>query len=238
MRVWRLLAVLSCLVWLIVLVADNLIFILDGTEIKIVTYNNILVFSYLLLSILWAIFPHKFMLFGFLCCFIGIEGVLTPPVNITNCLLMYLLGCVFIYKQRYELNNNVVKVSFILLPLVAIIPQFRFDIVYMLKSFLDVAFIAMFFLLVWFLLKDSFTITKKMHDEYEGKIDLSVLKPIELEILREVLNNKTYFAIALEKNKSESAVKFIMRDIYNKLNVTGKKELVELYERNVLLLPQ
>ncbi len=238
MRIWRFLAVLLSLVWLIVLITDNFISILEGTEIKTMVYNNVLILIYLMLSVFWAIYPYKFILIGMLFCIIGLEGMLSPPVNFTNAFLIYLLGCLFVQKNDLLFKFKGLTGLFGVLPFVSIVFQFRFSAVQVMDSFLDLAFLIMFFILTWFLFKDSFTIRRKETEEEDATIDLSVLKPIELEILKEVLENKTYYAIALEKNKSESAVKFIMRDIYNKLNVTGRKELLVLYERNTLLLPQ
>ncbi len=236
MQKWRLLAIILCLVWIIVLISQNYATVLESTPTDISLFYNLLLLTNLALSVLWAIFPSKFSLYGLLCCFIGLESLFTQPNGSTNGLLMYVLGCCFANKIGVLFKNKVVTTVFIVLPLLAIASQVRISIEYMVRSFIDLLFLVMFFILSWFLLKDTILEKGKELEKKNNKIDANVLTPYEQEIVKEVLANKTFSAIAREKNKSESSIKMTMADVYTKLNIKSKKELMELHHKGFLQL--
>ncbi len=225
MIIWRIAAITCAFTWTIIFFAfSSLTSVIEKTGNLMMNIDLLYIIS-IIISLYLIVFPTKFILYSLFACFWGLLSLFDGG-SITG-IIMYLLGCAFAYKAKVFISKKVVTLLYIILPLLVIFFQYRFGIEIMIKTLLDLFFLLIVAFLCIALFNESFF--TKFFSKETSKLDLTILKPVELEVLREVLADKKYSAIADELNKSESAIKLIMRDVYAKLHVSGKQELMQLY---------
>ncbi len=232
-HVWRLIAIFIAFVWVIVFVTNNYLNELYKTPIQEIIFDNIILAIPMIIVIMLIFFPQKFILYTVVFCYLGVDNIINGGG--TNGLLMYLLGGGFLYISEKPFKNKLVIGIYIGIPIIAITTQYRLDTITMVVSFLDLLFVCALFVMGYFILKESFLITRKRKTT---PVNVSCLSTEELSYVHDVLNGKSFSAIGLERYKSESSIKQIMSAIYRKLNIENKKELIELHEKGLLIFPE
>ncbi len=235
---WQMLAIIIFLVWTVVFVANNYIDVLEAKSLQERLSDNILfAIPYIFFGLL-IFFPTKYGLYAIVCCYLGLIGIFLG--GSIGALMMYCLGCGFVFRMGLLFKNKFVTVILCVIPIVGLVMQYRFGVVALVASLLDVLFVGAFMLLSYAILKEtvmqsSNSFAKKSNQE---KRDLSVLTAEELTIVFAVLENKTFSAIGRDIHKSESAIKQYMVSIYKKLAIESKKELLELQKNDLLIFPK
>lgn len=232
---WRNVAIMSTLLWIVMFISNNYLGILkDVSGTKMIWYN-IFYGVPVLFSIILIIVPTRFMLHAIMYCLLGIANI--QGGTATEGVLMYLLGFLFAFKAGVPLRHKGVLAFFVFMPLIALSFQYRFGVIILVRSSLEILFLCAFLALASFLLKDFVHIIahsdiSEIDTEY---IDVSCLTRYEQEILRAVSNNIKFSVIGDTYNKSESAIKHDMVAIYRKLGVESKKDILKLITEKKLL---
>ncbi len=233
---WRIAAIVSLLVWLIVFFAFNTFTDSASPSTLSVIDNSFLYLISVLVSFFLIFFPTKFVLYTVMCCLWGLVHI--SDGGSTNGYIMYALGCAFTYKEGLLFKKKFLTIVLLFLPCLAIAYQYKLGIEFIVDSIIDLIFIFVVSFLLLLLFKENLFIKVKSSDIIVAKpVDLSVLNSEELALLLEVLKNKTYHAIGIEQNKSESSIKQAMVNVYHKLGITCKKDLLELHRDKLLIIP-
>lgn len=274
--VWRITAVISTLIWTVVLFSLVAFPVLADGGVVTSTFNIILYGLSICISFVLLFLPIKFYLYATMCWIWGLFNIVDGGSN--NGLLMYALGCLFAYKQDFFAKRTPVKYLILFPPLIAFGFQYRLGTTIMVASVIDLLFLLMFFLLAFFLFGEFFLLQnsekpsesagkigvneftpedllrlKKLlagesfkagqntekHSGTVGKVDLSVLMVDELAMIKEVVQEgKTFYDVGKARNKGLSSVKQLMTDIYEKLGIDSKNQLVQLYKEEKLIFPK
>ncbi len=235
---WRMLAVILFLVWTVVFITNNYLGFLESkSEHEILITNIFFAVPFLFFGLL-IFFPTKYELYAVVCCYLGLEGLVEGGELAS--MLMYCLGCGFVYRSGHLFKNKLISILLCVLPIIALLTQVRFGVVLLLANFLNLLFICAFFVLSYAILKETvWQNTNPFKQSLSNKKrDLSELTAEEVDIVRAVFDNRTFYSIGLDRNKSESAIKQSMVSIYKKLNVENKKELLDLQNSDLLIFPE
>lgn len=199
--VWRIVAILCTLVWTIVLFGFTAFPGERSTSGNIsLDYENVLYGSSICISFVLIFVPMKFYLYAIMCFIWGLFNIVDGGSS--NGLLMYALGCLFAYKQGFFAKRTPVKYLILFLPLIAFGFQYRFGTTILVASAMDLLFLLMFFLLVFLLFGESFLLqNSEKPSESAGKIDVNELTAEEMLIVKEMIANKTFYAIEDDNEK-------------------------------------
>lgn len=240
---WRIVAIIATLIWSIVFLANKAYPPPDiGFSVVSLFITDILSVASIMASIVLIFFPMQFYIYSIMCCLWGLSNLI--DIGSTNGILMYLLGCAFAYYKQFfakrEPKHEPIKGLMLFAPLLIVIAfEYRLGVDMVVSSILTLLFLGIFFVLMYFLVIDPFFVQRKIqHFKQLKKIDLSVLTAEELSIVKEVLEDKIFFAIGQDRNIGESGIKQQMSGIYKKLEIYNKAHLAQLYEEGNLIFPE
>ncbi len=235
---WRMFAIIILLVWTVVFIANNYLFLVETKSAQEIFITNILYLVPFLFFGLLVFFPTKFILYAIVCCYLGLNGLFWGGKLAS--MLMYCLGCGFVFRAGLLFKNKGIPLLLFALPIVTIASQYRLGIVVLVETFIDLLFVITFLVLSYVILKETVwhNVNPFAKNISAQKRNLSVLTFEELVIVLAVLENKTFASIGNEIHKSESAVKQYMVGIYKKLDIESKKELLDLQKNDLLNFPE
>ncbi len=240
--IWRTLSIILVLVWSIVFVVNNYLDVLHNAPSNLVLQHNIINAFPILLSLVLVRYPKNFFVYAVMCCFMGINSLILGSG--TNGFLMYVLGCIFLYRISVLFKKKGLTILIGIVPILALASQYRLGVAALFESALDLLFLFVLFTLAYVVLSECFenswvsTKAKVESVDDPNMVSLACLCEEELDILQDVLNGTTFFAIGMEKNKSESSIKQQMVVIYRKLGIRKKQELIDLHKQGLLKYPK
>ena len=105
-----------------------------------------------------------------------------------------------------------------------------------LNAILDILYCAMFFTLLFFLLRPYYAVFKKTPSN-KRILDLTKLglKPRDIDFIKKVLNNEKYESIAAQHGISVSSVKQRLSSIYKKLGVSCRVTFLVKYSNALII---
>jgi DNA-binding CsgD family transcriptional regulator len=158
--------------------------------------------------------------------------------DITGCLL-YLLGWSLALTKGFFKSSPKLKLGLVLacaiLPLAA---QLRFGVAKTLDSMVNIGFMILMATFVMLILRSQ--LSELLPDKVKRKrVSLAPygFTPQELEMIRMVMEDQKYVAIATRFEISESKVKQQMLDIYQRLGVAGRTEFQVLCSTTNFIFP-
>ncbi len=216
------------------MIVSNMYFtMMQGTSFAEIRLDNIVYAIVMGIFIYLIVHPKKFILYALVCCFLGVEGLFRGSG--TEAFLIYIVGLFFAYASGVLLKHKFITVIFFTVPIIALLFQYRLGNLVLFDSIIDLIFIVTSAVFSYFLLKETFVISKK---GVAKSVSLSCLSSDEVLFIKDVVDGKSFYTIAIERYKSESSVKQIMVGIYKKIGIESKKELLEMHKNNLLHFPE
>ncbi|ULQ59910.1 LuxR C-terminal-related transcriptional regulator [Brucepastera parasyntrophica] len=237
---WRFAAVLSCCVWIIVLIINFAYFSTQKTGVWAKDlFNNIaailLYGSTVIASVVLIVIPLSFYIYAFFCCLHGIVHLVdrgsAPGV------LMYLLGVAFAFKQGFFEKDKQIKITGLILILVAaILSQIRKGFLPLITTTLQCLSVFMIgFLLVMIFLPDLQKIMKTKETSVL-RLSPTLFTYRDAKILQDIIVGKKYEAIASEHNIAVSTLKNNLSSLYKKLGVSNRNAFLAKYSNYTIKL--
>lgn len=237
-HIWRIIAIICTLVWIIVLFAVNA-FVLAKADRGTFTllHNNLLYGFSIVISLALIFFPMQFYLYATMFWVWGLLRLADGGGGGINGILMYLLGCAFAYKQGFFVKHTKVKYFILLFILFTHSFHYRLGVNVLTARMLDFLFVAMFFTLIYFLIIHPLVEKIKTPPSNSIIIAKCHLTEEELGLLDAVLHEEPYKAIGSDTGISESLVKQRVSVILEKTGVANRGYLLALYKQGKVIFP-
>ncbi|MDR0555148.1 MAG: hypothetical protein LBG76_10185 [Treponema sp.] len=228
--VWRLIAVIICLIWIISFLVR--IFVLHGfnEERSIIPFNVYLGLCALtgVMLVVLMIYPYQFYIHAAFCLLWGLARLIDGGG--LSALLIYLAGYPFLYRQGFFKTRRVVKLTAGGIALTAaVIAQIRFGweiLALHLFQFLDFGLVICVAAIIF--RREIRQILKPQKDQI-FHLSSTLFSEKDLDILEKILSGQKYEAIALDTGQSISAVKKQIRGMFFKLQVNDRISFICRY---------
>lgn len=168
----------------------------------------------------------KFIIYAFLCCCWGIDGLLSGSGLIG--FIIYEVAFLFLWRQKYLSFKWCLSIFLATLPVPVVVIFLTYESRLINKNLMQILAFLFLCSLVYFLFYPSINKNRK---HVHKTLDVSEFRfsDRETRILKSALNADKYTAIANNENISVSYVKKCMKYICQKMQVSDRTELLATY---------
>jgi hypothetical protein len=237
---WRIVAVICFLAWLIVFIAAYHYMQMND----IIMQNNdfisplvsLCIISLMILGTAYlVVFPTKFVVYGILCIIISlvqiVDGGGLPGI------LMFFLGLLFINKVGFFKKHKIIKITALsALLFLGICTQYRYGTYKLSQTLLHLFCFALISFIAFILYFPELRTRKKDAVQTVIRLPSDEFTHRDISILKSIQQGEKYEAIAKNEDIALSTLKVRLRFIFNYLKVYDKNTFLTKYVNHHIIL--